>query len=117
LMVATWVALWVANRLALPISNLISASERVRAGDLSIRVDESHPYDDLVTLSKSFNRMTHQLDSQRRDLMNVNLQLDERRRFTETVLAGVTSGVMSVDHDGVIVLANNAAARLLSRPL
>ena len=48
-------------------------------------------------LSRAFNRMTTQLDSQRRELIQANQQLDERSRFTETVLAGVSAGVIGTD--------------------
>ena len=51
-------------------------------------------------LSRAFNRMTAQLAAQRTELMEVNNQLDERRRFTETVLAGVSAGVIGLDGKG-----------------
>ena len=50
--------------------------------------------------------MTTQLDSQRRELIQANQQLDERRRFTETVLAGVSAGVIGLDREGRIILPN-----------
>src|SRR5262249_5881890 len=39
---------------------------------------------------------------------------DERRRFTETVLAGVSAGVIGLDADGTITIVNRMAARLLN---
>ncbi len=41
--------------------------------------------------------MTHQLETQRADLIEANRQLDLRRRFTEAVLAGVSAGVIGLD--------------------
>jgi two-component system nitrogen regulation sensor histidine kinase NtrY len=58
--------------------------------------------------------MTSQLDSQRTALVEANLQIDERRRFTETVLAGVSAGVLGLDGEGHITIVNRAAARLLN---
>ena len=62
----------------------------------------------------AFNRMTSQLAAQRGDLVAANRQIDERRRFTETVLSGVSAGVIGLDSDGNITIVNRAAARLLN---
>jgi two-component system nitrogen regulation sensor histidine kinase NtrY len=113
LMAAVWLGLHLATTLVAPISALISAAERVRAGDMSARVPEALPEDEIGSLSRAFNRMTSQLESQRRELMEANGQLDLRRRFTEAVLAGVSAGVIGLDAEGRINLPNNSAASLL----
>jgi two-component system nitrogen regulation sensor histidine kinase NtrY len=114
LLAAVWVGLTLATRLARPIARLIDAAEQVRGGDLSVRVDEQSAGDELGTLSRAFNRMTDRLDAQTRELVGANLELDERRRFIETVLAGVSAGVIGLDRQGVIELANRSAAEFLS---
>ncbi|PWS36164.1 two-component sensor histidine kinase [Falsiroseomonas bella] len=110
---AVLVGLVFANQLARPISRLISAAERVRAGDLSTRVQEGTADDELATLSRAFNRMTSQLSAQRSELMEAYRQIDERRRFTETVLSGVSAGVVGLDAQGRINLPNRSASELL----
>jgi len=107
------IGLVIANQIARPIVYLIEAAERVRDGDLAVRVPESESGDDMAGLSRAFNRMTGQLGAQRTQLMVANAQLDERRRFTETVLAGVSAGVIGLDKNGVIELPNRAASDLL----
>src|SRR5438105_1628669 len=102
-----------AAQLADPISRLMGAAERIRAGDLTARVPEGDKNDELVSLSRAFNRMTYQLQTQQRELMEANRQLDERRRFTETVLTGVTAGVIGLDRDGRVNLPNRSASALL----
>lgn len=114
-LVSVWAGLWLAGRLANPLGNLIHASERVRQGDLSARVEEQNSYDEISDLLRAFNRMTAQLDSQRRELFEINRKLDDRRRFSEAVLAGVSAGVMTVNADGVVQLANEQANKLLER--
>ena len=114
LLFAIWLGLWAANRLAKPISRLIGAAERVSEGDLKAQVDVERDDDEIGTLGLTFNRMTQQLDSQRNALVAANRQIDERRRFTETVLAGVSAGVVGLDADGQITIVNRAAARLLN---
>lgn len=103
----------IANQIARPISTLILAAEKVRGGDLTVRVPEKATGDEIAGLSRAFNRMTSQLAAQRGELLNVNNELEERRRFTETVLAGVSAGVIGLDAKGHIELPNRAASELL----
>ena len=103
-----------AAQLGDPISRLVGAAERVRAGDLSARVPEGDQDDELVSLSRAFNRMTYQIQSQQRALIDANRQLDDRRRFTETVLTGVSAGVIGLDRGGRVHLPNRSASALLS---
>jgi len=112
LLAAIWAGLILARQLATPISGLIIAADRVRAGDLTARVTEGDSIDEFEVLARAFNRMTIQIKDQREELIGANRQLDQRRRFTETVLAGVSSGVIGLDKDGRITLANSAAALL-----
>ena len=113
LLVAVWLGLLFANRLVRPISALVLAAERVRQGDLLARVPEGDSDDEIGTLSRAFNRMTNQLEAQRNEVLEANRKLDRRRRFTETVLAGVSAGVVGLDRDGRINLPNQTAADLL----
>jgi len=76
-------------------------------------VSEPADTDELSVLSRTFNRMTSQLGSQRAELVEANRQLDMRRRFTETVLGGVSAGVIGLDLDGQITLANRSASEFL----
>jgi len=117
LLAAILVGLVLANQLARPIGRLILAAERVRAGDLSVRVEEGQGDDEVATLSRAFNRMTNQVAAQRNELMEAYRQIDERRRFTEGVLGGVSAGVIGLDAYGAIELANRRASELLGRDL
>jgi two-component system, NtrC family, nitrogen regulation sensor histidine kinase NtrY len=103
----------IANQIARPIGHLMRAAEQVRGGDLTVRVPEKATGDEMAALSRAFNRMTAQLAAQRGELLDVNNQLDERRRFTETVLAGVSAGVIGLDAKGRVELPNRAASELL----
>src|SRR6267143_131 len=102
-----------AAQFADPISRLVGAAERVSGGDLSARVPEGDKDDELMSLSRAFNRMTNQIQTQQRELIEANRQLDERRRFTETVLTGVSAGVIGLDRGGRIYLPNRSASALL----
>jgi two-component system nitrogen regulation sensor histidine kinase NtrY len=103
----------IANQIAKPLGHLIRAAETVRDGDLDVQVPERNTGDEMAGLSRAFNRMTAQLAAQHKALLDMNDQLDERRRFTETVLAGVSAGVIGLDTKGRIELPNRAASELL----
>lgn len=112
---AVWVALVVADRLVSPVVELVSASHRVAGGDLTARVREMNSKDEVGTLATAFNRMTTQLEGQTSALLQANSQLESRRAFIEAVLSGVTSGVMSLDKNHIIRLANVSAENLLKQ--
>jgi len=111
--VAILMGLNFANGLVTPITNLANAAERVSMGDLKVRVPDNNNKDEIADLSKIFNKMTEQLDSQRNDLISANNELERRIRFTETVLTGVTAGVLGLDKSGKIFLPNRTALDLL----
>ncbi|NTU76322.1 MAG: PAS domain-containing sensor histidine kinase [Alphaproteobacteria bacterium] len=113
LLAAVWFGLNFATRLVRPISELINAADRLRTGDFTARVsstESAQSDDELELLGRSFNRMAHQLETQRSDLIEANRQLDLRRRFTEAVLAGVSAGVIGLDSAFRVNLMNSPAA-------
>jgi two-component system, NtrC family, nitrogen regulation sensor histidine kinase NtrY len=114
---AVLIGLVLATQIVRPIGWLMDAAERVRGGDLTVRVPELESGDELASLSRGFNRMTDQLSTQRTELMRAYGQIDERRRFTESVLSGVSAGVIGLDATGLIELPNRAAADLLGRDI
>src|SRR5215472_3259814 len=114
LLAAIWIGLWAANRIVDPVSKLIGAAESVAKGDLKATVAVERGEDEISRLTLAFNRMVSQLDAQRTALVDANRQNDERRRFTEAVLAGVSAGVLGLDADGRVTIVNRTAARLLS---
>lgn len=112
-----------ANQIARPLGLLIIAARRVSLGDLSVRVPEGRRSrdpsrdDEVGILSRAFNRMTDQVSAQRTALIEANEQINERRRFTESVLEGVSAGVIGLDARQVIELPNKAASTLLQRDI
>lgn len=113
LLAAIWLGLWFANLLVAPIRRLIGAAEQVSRGDLDVQLEVYKGEGDLGQLSSTFNDMTLELKNQRNDLMDANFMLDDRRRFMEAVLSGVTAGVIGLDVDGKVTLANRSAEQLL----
>jgi len=117
LLAAAWIGLTVSTQLANPISALISAAGDVSQGNLNVRVAETEAPDEINSLSRAFNDMTDRLVTQQQGLIDANRELDERRRFTETVLSGVSAGVIGLDAGGKIHLPNRSASELLDLAL
>lgn len=53
----------------IPIRRLVTATEDVKAGDLSVRVEAGAQNDEIGILSNAFNRMIQQIDKQQKDLI------------------------------------------------
>ena len=114
LLSAIWIGMWFANRLVAPIRQLMGAAQQISEGNLDVAVNTKPADGDLAMLGSTFNTMTSELKSQRDALVGANSTLDERRRFMEAVLSGVTAGVVGLDPDGTITLVNRSAEDLLN---
>lgn len=113
LLAAGWVGLSSATRVAEPIGRLVGAARRVASGDLKARVEVGEERDEIDALAVAFNKMTAQLDTQRRDLVEAQEDAETRRQFIEAVLGGVSAGVVGLDQNGRITAANRSAGQLL----
>jgi two-component system, NtrC family, nitrogen regulation sensor histidine kinase NtrY len=113
LLAAIWAGLWFAARFVAPIRRLIEAALEVSRGNLAVALPEKRGEGDLRRLSMTFNTMTRELKTQRDELMAVNTQLVDRRRFMEAVLSGVSAGVIGLDRNGTITLISRSAETLL----
>jgi len=115
LLSAAWLGLNFANRLVAPIRRLIGAANIVSTGNLYIQVPVQRSEGDLAQLGETFNRMTYELRTQRDDIVRARDLIDQRRLFTEAVLAGASAGVIGVDGEGRISILNRSAEKLIDR--
>jgi two-component system nitrogen regulation sensor histidine kinase NtrY len=116
LLSAIWTGIAVADRLVRPIRQLIGAADEVATGNLDVSVPVRMSDGDVASLSDTFNKMLLQLKSQRNELLDAKDLIDERRRFSEAVLSGVSAGVIGVDPDGTISIVNRSAETMLALP-
>jgi len=119
LFASTWVAIHLSRGFAAPIRSLVSASKEVARGNLGYRVDTIAD-DELALLADSFNQMTAELDTNRKQLemgaavlKEKNQALEERRNYIETVLESLATGVVSLDHNDCVTTINTAAISIL----
>jgi len=114
IMSAIWTGIAVADRLVRPIRQLIGAADEVSTGNLDIQVPVRNSDGDVGSLAQTFNTMIQELKSQRNEILDAKDQVDERRRFSEAVLAGVTAGVVGVDSEGLVTIVNKSAETMLA---
>jgi len=117
---ASWMGLYIAKRITRPVQMLAAAAREIGAGRLDQRV-EAHGYDEFGQLVDAFNTMAAELATSRRRVERSTIALERkhlegeaRRRYTETILERIATGVVSIDAAGAITTINTAAARLLS---
>ena len=109
---ATWFGLYLAKGITVPIQDLAEATRRIAQGDLNHQIDISAD-DEIGVLVTSFNQMTKDLKRSKQGLEQANLDLEQRRNYTETILRNVSAGVISIDRNGVITTINRAAEKML----
>ncbi|MPS69333.1 MAG: HAMP domain-containing protein [Novosphingobium sp.] len=112
---AVWFALRFADRQVKPLYELVDAARRVGSGNFALRIEGRTGADEIGLLNRAFNRMTAQIEKQTQALLGANRQLHERRVFIEAVLESVTSGIISLDTEGRILLMNSTAQKLLTQ--
>ncbi|MDA9236196.1 PAS domain-containing sensor histidine kinase [Amylibacter sp.] len=103
-----------AERLSRPVGRLAGAAQRLGAGDFDVKVIEEKGDDEIAMLSRVFNHMTKQVKRQRDDLITANEYTERRRRLFDSVLSGVTAGVIGLSSDGNVGFINLAAEKLLN---
>jgi two-component system, NtrC family, nitrogen regulation sensor histidine kinase NtrY len=109
---ATWFGLYLAKGITVPIQDLAEATRKIAEGDLTHQIEVVGD-DEIGVLVDSFNQMTRDLRLSKLGLEQANLDLEQRRNYTETILRNVSAGVIAVDRRGIIATINRAAERML----
>ncbi|HXG55087.1 MAG TPA: ATP-binding protein [Vicinamibacterales bacterium] len=116
---ATWMGLYLAKRITRPVQLLAAGAREIGAGRLDHRI-EPETRDEFGSLVEAFNTMAGELATSQRklersrvDLERKNTEVDERRRYIETVLERIATGVVSIGADRRVETVNSAALRLL----
>ncbi len=118
LFASTWLALFLSKLVNRPVAAIAAGTEAISKGQLDYRVD-IRATDELAELVQSFNSMAEQLESSRRqieassrELGAANEALEGRRRYIETILESIPTGVVSIDGTRRVTLANAAFCRM-----
>jgi two-component system nitrogen regulation sensor histidine kinase NtrY len=115
-----WMGEYLAKRITRPVSALAAAAREIGAGHLDQRV-EPQSNDEFGSLVEAFNSMAGELATSRRrverstlELEHKHVEVENRRRYIETILERITTGVVSVNGAGIVTTINSAASRLLT---
>ncbi|MEW6136596.1 MAG: ATP-binding protein [Thermodesulfobacteriota bacterium] len=107
-----WFGMSMARDITDPLLKLSEGTEQIASGNLDVYI-EPVADDELGVLVRSFNAMAADLRKGREELLRVNIDLESRRRYMETVLKNVASGVLALDAEGTVTTINDSAVRLL----
>jgi two-component system, NtrC family, nitrogen regulation sensor histidine kinase NtrY len=117
---ATWMGLFLAKRITRPVQRLAAGAREIGAGHYDHRI-EPDAHDEFGALVEAFNTMAGELaSSQQRlersrvDLERKSLEADARRRYLETILERIATGVVCFDAQGRVSVVNPVARRLLA---
>ncbi|HYD47066.1 MAG TPA: ATP-binding protein [Terriglobales bacterium] len=102
---ASWVGFQQAKSITVPLQRLEEGTREVAQGNWAYRIDAGHD-EETGVLVDSFNQMTA-------DLEKINAELNERRKYLESILGNITAGVVSLDARGNITTVNRAAELML----
>ncbi|AEK56668.1 MULTISPECIES: sensor histidine kinase [Acidithiobacillus] len=113
---AVWMGLHLARRLTAPIARLAAGTQAVARGEF-IPVQTVASQDELGVLIHSFNNMTRQLARAKTQAAAAQEQAEQRRLYLETVLAQISSGILTFDGDERLTECNAAAIQILQQEL
>ncbi len=116
---SVWFGFYLSRQITVPIKELAEGTNRIASGDYDFSIDLGGR-DEIGALVNSFNKMTmdlktgkEKLEEANRELVQSNLELEQRRLYMEIVLANVAAGVVSADAHGNILTINKSAERML----
>jgi len=102
---SSWTAFYIAKGLTRPIRSLAEGAKEIAEGNFAHRVDVLAE-DELELLVNAFNEMSAKLEANSKELR-------ERRRYIETILQSLSTGVISFDAMNRVTTINTAALRML----
>jgi nitrogen fixation/metabolism regulation signal transduction histidine kinase len=112
LLAAIWAAFVSIRRIVAPVRRLVEGTRAVAEGNYEKRLPVKSK-DELGFLVESFNAMTAKIARARDEAQNSRLEVERQRAYLETVLANLSSGVMSFDGHMRLQTANHAADTIL----
>ncbi len=110
--IGLWFGMTMARDITDPILSLAEGTEKIASGDLDVHIEPAGD-DELSVLVKSFNKMAEDLRKGRDELIRMNLNLESRRKYMETILRNIAAGVLALDADKRISAINNSARVIL----
>lgn len=109
---ASWIGFHLAKSITVPIEKLAQATKEVSKGNLDVRVEDPAS-DELGILIDSFNQMIFDLKEGQQNIAQKTSELEARKQYIETILNNITTGVITLDAQGVISTINPSAREMM----
>jgi two-component system nitrogen regulation sensor histidine kinase NtrY len=110
---ASWIGFHIAKGITVPIEKLVQATREVSKGNLDVRVEDPAS-DELGILISSFNQMISDLKQSQSHIDIKTSELAARKQYIETILNNITTGVITLDAEGIITTINPSARIMLN---
>ncbi len=109
---ASWIGFHIAKGITVPIEKLAHATKEVSKGNLEVRVEDPAS-DELGILIDSFNQMISDLKESQHNIAQKTAELEGRKQYIETVLNNITTGVITLNAQGILTTINPTARDML----
>lgn len=114
IMLALWTGLRISRRITEPVRELTEATMAVASGELNVRIKtEEGRNDEIAYLIKNFNSMIEELKKSKDQLQEAYRETETQRVRLSSILENIHTGVLFIDHEGVINSINRAAENIL----
>ena len=110
--IAVLIGFNLARRLSNPINNLIQSANKILDGNFDAKVSEVDAFDEIKVLISSYNKMIFEIENKQNQLKSKSLEDEEKRLFIEAILSLLTIGVISLDKELNVILANKTASTI-----
>ncbi len=116
--ISIWFGFYLAKDITAPVHELALATREIAGGNLDFTIDMVAS-DELGILVDSFNSMTEKLlesrkesDLAHQEMSRISQEHEQRRRYIETILENINTGVIALNRGGRITTINRAAEKI-----
>ena len=115
ILIAVLIGFNLARKLSNPINNLIKSANKISEGNFDAKVSETDQFDEIKVLISSYNKMIFEIENKQNQLISKSIQDEEKRLFIEAILSLLTIGVISLDKEFNVILANKTTSTIFKK--
>jgi len=116
LLLSCLTAFYVSRRIVAPLGMLASGTKEVAAGNYDMKLPVQGN-DEMGILVSSFNDMTRQIYHAQSIANQSQAETEGQKEYLQAVLSNLSSGVISIDENQILMTINSTAEKILNFPL